>query len=346
MDAWRNSFWQHLAAGFGSIRRSNESVALFTSGLAVVTTGLLLLLSNARYLSSINHARTESSTVSSYKRFHLYTNPLCPFANRVWIIITEYEATDKFTFTPIPLKAELMRARYLHQLPSWAHAVGANSAETLQELKDWYMENINKAGEVPSLTDDEALDNSAVFKESDVISEYLATVLEAKHPQKLHLFPSAEFSAEDIARFRLAIKSFPISNFYACLKNQDPVKDAELFAALCKGLGTFVSHMSPDGPFILGRRFTFADIYCIPFIVRFAILLPHYRGMDMFHPSVGFDVRRFKAWFVAASNRPSIKKTSPSEQEILRLYEGEAHEGKLNETGFHGRGRSKMESIK
>ena len=291
--------------------------------------------------SSVKEKKNGEAVVGRKKRFQLYTNPMCPFAQRVWIMISELEAMEMVAFTPIPLKPDLLRAKYLAQLPSWAHAVGVENAEGLQHLKDWYMAHINKAGEVPSVIDDCSSNTSTVFKESDIVAEYLYLVLHNHEREvKIELFPSSSYFPEEVVRFRFAFKTFPISAFYTCLRNQDPQKDEDLFKSLRTGLASFISHMSDDGPYYLGHRFSFADIAFAPFLVRFSELLPHYRGFDVFEPCEEYDSRRFKVWFHAVTRRPSVRRTSPQRHEILQFYEVEANDGRINENGFGGRGRS------
>ena len=38
---------------------------------------------------------------------------------------------------------------------------------------------------------------------------------------------------------------------------------------------------SPTGPYFLGETFSLADLAVVPFLARFSILLPFYRGVDL-----------------------------------------------------------------
>lgn len=282
------------------------------------------------------------SAVPGKKRFQFYVNPMCSFVQRVWIVITELNATEQFAFTPIPVKGELLKAKYFNELPPWASGIGVDSPDSLYKLKDWYSNNVNRPGEVPFLVDHETpgLD----IKESEIVAEYINMVLTKGSQSENSLFPNSTYSPEEVTRFRMAVKSFPAPAFYALLRNQDPAKDAELEKAIRVGLGQFVSYMAKEGPFYLGKRFSFADVCAVPFLIRFNILLPYYRNVDVFEPCEQYDAARFRAWFNAASNRPSVKKTSPKEQDVLRFYEGQTHNDQVSiEKGYIGRGRSRKD---
>jgi len=331
---------QHLVAG--SLVTALTLLVVVLRGSSSRTAGLSTnLTSSARSASSVASSTPagNNGNGNDQKRFQLYMNPVCPFVQRTRITISELQAMDLFTFTPIPLRAEIARAKFLHQLPEWSQAIGINSHEGLQHLKDWYMQNMNKGGDVPVLMDH---NSDFLVTESEIVSEYIYLNLNHTRGVDLDLFPSSSFLAEEVVRFRYAIKTFPASAFYSCLRNQDPSKDAELFKSLRESLGQCFSHMSPHGPYFVGPKFTFADIFCFPHMYRFATLLKHYRGYDLFAPCAEYDAKRVKTWFTAVSSRPSVQKTCPTPEVIIKFYEGEANDNLLSEKGFYGRGRSSM----
>lgn len=149
-----------------------------------------------------------------------------------------------------------------------------------------------------------------VVKESDVICEYLSSCV----PQS-ELFPNGR----DLIRVRMAQSTFQPNLFYKLLGNRDRSKDVELFKDILQMLDKFTSHMqtSREGPYFLGPNFSFADIYAIPFCVRFQWTLQHYRGFDM----VGSAPVRFQIWFRACAQRASVAQTTPDRDYILKVYE-------------------------
>ena len=299
-----------------------------------------------RYFSTnllLNNTTTTKQLSHITKRFNLYTNPICPFANRVWITISELQVLDKFSFIPIPLTYEVSRGKSVGKLPAWASGIGIIDGAELEKLKNWYVENVSKSGEVPILFDHFSSYPNEPYKESEIICEYLCLILGGNS-----LFPTSQglqqtiYFPDDVVRFRLVLKQFQVSTFYACLKNQMPELDAQLFKELRGSLGKFVNLMNQrEGPYFFGKNLSYIDIHFIPFVYRFSNLLKHYRKMDIFKDCEEINQTRFKAWFSALMARPQILKTLPKLEDIIDYYESEAHAGKTNEQGFFvGRGIS------
>ncbi len=90
----------------------------------------------------------------------VYTNPLCPFAHRVWMTILALDIQNDCTLIPIPLSLEITLANnHGGVLPS---GVGIGSLAELKSLKQWYTQNLNTT--VPFLMES---DGSYVFFEEE-----------------------------------------------------------------------------------------------------------------------------------------------------------------------------------
>ena len=71
---------------------------------------------------------------------------------------------------------------------------------------------------------------------------------------------------------------------YTLISNQKPEKDHELAANLYEKLAAcarILRSKSADGPFFLGEQLSVADIALVPFLDRFEVTLPFYRGFEL-----------------------------------------------------------------
>jgi glutathione S-transferase len=84
---------------------------------------------------------------------------------------------------------------------------------------------------------------------------------------------------------RFVIKTFDggLSSLYGVLMNKDPSLDTDKIKAALTFLREIESIFEKQsaGPFFLGDRFSLADISLVPFVFRFSVLLPFYRGVDL-----------------------------------------------------------------
>ncbi len=60
-----------------------------------------------------------------------------------------------------------------------------------------------------------------------------------------------------------------------------------------------------------------ADIAVLPFLERFSVLLPHYRGYD----PLAVD-ERLRAWLNAARQRPAFQETTLPAEDFIKGYGG------------------------
>ncbi|GBG65701.1 hypothetical protein CBR_g52001 [Chara braunii] len=108
------------------------------------------------------------------------------------------------------------------------------------------------------------------------------------------------------------------ATFLKVLQTQDPEgqeKAKSEYLGHIKELSSAMEGISPDGPFFMGEEFGIVDIALVPFAMRHGVL-KHFRELSV-PDSPEFS--RFRVWFAAAVNWPSVKATSFDEKDILPI---------------------------
>lgn len=77
------------------------------------------------------------------------------------------------------------------------------------------------------------------------------------------------------------------------------------------------------GPFLLGHRFSYAECIAAPWIQRFYVTLPHFRGIDDFESDIlwGNDLDDLSIWMRAVCERPSCAASACTEGEMIAACE-------------------------
>ena len=133
------------------------------------------------------------------KPLKLFSNLICPFAQRAHIAAVEKNAN--FEYVKIPLNGEIKKDPSLSK-------------------PTYFLENVNPSGTVPALL----YDNTPV-NESDVCAEFI----DAAYGERT-LVPTDPF---ELAKVRAGCKVDAMC-FYKLLMNQDPTKDEEFAAKIDK----------------------------------------------------------------------------------------------------------------
>jgi glutathione S-transferase len=261
-----------------------------------------------------------------------YTNDLCPFAHRAM-----------FARALCPTYAETIQMPYARQIEfsqrwgnTWPNtalgkdmlrkgnkAFGRLTAEALEEIKNQYITNFNKSGEVPTLQ----LASGTVLTESEIVMEYFACA-------GASLIPA---DPEYVCRMRLAIKRFNdvTGPLFALLKNQDQAKDANIEAIIQKNIARFTSTIDPQG-FCIGDECTLADVHCCPILYRLDLGLSYWRHFSLRSNP------RIANLLDTVTTMPEFQLGLVSDEEIIANYEFPAHAliWHADGAGFGGRGRS------
>jgi len=249
---------------------------------------------------------------SAPAQLKLYNNKVCPFGQRAWISLLEKELPH--TFIRVPLSGEL---RKINADPKgieetqWADS-GLTVAE-INKLKVDYKKNVNPTGEVPTL-----VDGATVVPESDVVPWYLDHKFPTKGSRLLPEDPALMVKMKLIFK---VISGGLIGNLYGLLKNQDPKRDVEYRGKIDRAFKKIASLAGTDGPYLLGKQFSYADVMLMPFYDRFRFLLKHYRQSELFPKEAA---ERLGRWARAIEGRTSFKKTSQGGEFYIRSYRGYA----------------------
>lgn len=249
---------------------------------------------NSTTMQKGEHGRVlpdEGITVDELKAeggLKIFTNVLCPFANRAYWALIEKDVLSEFDYIHIQLGKTK---------PKWYQANG-----------------INPAGTVPAIWD-----NGVPVFESSVNVEYL----EDKFPGRgVALFPE---DAAQKAKVRVLVNTFNekfIGPMYQLLMNKDPALDAEkaeTVRAKVEALNELYAAGSESGPWFLGETFSAADINVVPFLARFVHTLGYWRGFDLL-PEGDEKTARLRALLAAAESRPAFTSTFPSAEYFIAAY--------------------------
>ena len=95
------------------------------------------------------------------------------------------------------------------------------------------------------------------------------------------------------------------------------------FAQSLSSLESQLSSGKKNGDFLLGDTFSLAECICAPWVQRFFVTLPYFRGMD-FQTTVLSPYPNLAKWMAAVSSRPSVVASKCDEEEMknaaLRYY--------------------------
>ncbi|KDO31067.1 hypothetical protein SPRG_19593 [Saprolegnia parasitica CBS 223.65] len=166
-------------------------------------------------------------------------------------------------------------------------------------------------GTVPFLLDD----GEPVY-ESTIISQYIDAKVNGG---KLYCADAPRLAA----LAQLAVAKFEPSRFYAILHNSDdakmPALEAEMRASLQGLERIYREHAAAfraKGPYLLGDRFSSAEINIMTFLFRFDILLQHYRHVRV----LGDDIPLLSAALEASVARPAFALTARDADFYIRGF--------------------------
>eukprot|EP00516_Mucochytrium_quahogii_P008024 CAMPEP_0203746844 /NCGR_PEP_ID=MMETSP0098-20131031/2169_1 /ASSEMBLY_ACC=CAM_ASM_000208 /TAXON_ID=96639 /ORGANISM=" , Strain NY0313808BC1" /LENGTH=251 /DNA_ID=CAMNT_0050635091 /DNA_START=74 /DNA_END=829 /DNA_ORIENTATION=- len=213
----------------------------------------------------------------------LFNNRICPFGHRAW----------------------------------WASKEKGVSVDYIHiDLGDtkptFYTEKINSSGTVPCIFDN----GVAIFE-----SVECALYLDEKFPDIGNRLMPAD--AYDRYRVRLVLKTFEklMKPLYGLLMNQEPEGDKELVGKINDAAKELNAEFRKSkGPYFLGETFSLADLAIIPFVDRFSVTLPHWRGFQPFSQD-NPDVDALLASYHACQQRPAFKSTSQDPEFYSKSYQ-------------------------
>eukprot|EP01099_Mayorella_cantabrigiensis_P005429 TRINITY_DN434_c0_g1_i1.p1 TRINITY_DN434_c0_g1~~TRINITY_DN434_c0_g1_i1.p1 ORF type:complete len:263 (+),score=75.90 TRINITY_DN434_c0_g1_i1:49-789(+) len=206
-----------------------------------------------------------------------YGNKICPFAHRAWWSLLEKELDHEFIF------------------------VGLGAA------KPQWLNKLNPKSKIPVIQY-----QGQVLTESSI----LAQLVDELTPEKGSLAGDTPMERY-YARIFLEELSSLVGEFYGLLgstPNDNETQKTKLTASLVKANNLLLAQdainakNSVSGPYVLGNKLSFAEVFLIPFFERKSVTLSHYHNFDIFSSPEG-ELTRLKQWWTASRERPAFQKT-------------------------------------
>lgn len=191
-----------------------------------------------------------------------------------------------------------------------------------RKKEDWFLE-INPRGKVPALQN---VEDGTVLYESTICDEYLCDVARERDPEGAPavgalVWMLMPISASEKAHMRLLndhVDTVLGPAQYTFLMNDDTEKDPELIAALEEALDVLQeSLVKRGGPFLMGQDFTLAEAHVLPFFLRLAVSLKHFKGYEI--PPKKY--AKLLEWYTLCSERESVQAAAKSEERIIEVYQ-------------------------
>ncbi|OQS02700.1 glutathione transferase family protein [Thraustotheca clavata] len=258
---------RHLIPDFGSFASITRRFDSFKN--FSTTTNMPAQTLNTVEYTSLSDA--ELDALKNTDRKTLFNNISCPFGHRALWTAAEVDA-------PV----QIVEVGLYNDMPQS------------------YIETFNRYHTVPFL-----LDNGNAVYESAIIAQYL----DVKYNNgKFHSLDNPE----DAALSQLLAAKFELGPIFALLRNNDPAKKEQLENNLKEAFGEAeriyrenAAAYRSKGPYLLGDKFSQAEIHIVPFLFRFSLGLKHFRDFDILA-----DFPLLSAAFEAAIERPAFKLTT------------------------------------
>ena len=144
--------------------------------------------------------------------------------------------------------------------------------------------------------------------ESSVVARYIA-----QHVGGPELYPRTAEDLERIERF-LSIWADVETTYYDLLRASSDAQAEERRALFVDRLAA-VDELLDRAPFLLGDDFSFAECIAGPWVQRFFVTLPYFRGIDFDDVLRAFD--SLAAWTRAVRDRASCRESICPEGEMI-----------------------------
>jgi len=167
------------------------------------------------------------------------------------------------------------------------------------------------SGLVPLLEHDDIL-----VIESDIVAKYVAQNIEGIDGVGGKLYPESEEDVEQIQTFMKRWQHVT-DTYYDLLtasSEKEVVKRKKEFIKSLAGIDNLLKARS--GEFILGEPFSYAECISAPWIQRFYVTLPYFRGIN-FEDDILSRFDYMSSWMKAVCNRPSCVDSICPESEMI-----------------------------
>ncbi|KIV87059.1 hypothetical protein PV11_02630 [Exophiala sideris] len=223
----------------------------------------------------------------------LYSGWFCPFVQRSWITLEEKKIPYKYV-------------------------------EINPYNKDPSFLKLNPRGLVPTLGAPQKDGSQKPLIESNIISEYLDASFPTQGPK---LFPQDPFENAYMKIWvdHVTTRILPAYHRFLQWTEKSPYSLEKAKAEFLNALKTWISAADPEGPYFLGKEFSFGDVCLAPWAVRMWVL-DHYKGgAGIPGPGEGGEDQqawnRWHKWVEAIEARKSVTETLSEREHYLPIYQ-------------------------
>lgn len=213
----------------------------------------------------------------------LWNSGTCPYAQRAWIALTE-------TGAPFEHKIIDLQNKPADFLDRYAAAVrGDTSARARVPLLEY---------------------GDCLVVESEDVIKFIGKTIGPNDS----MYPTSDLDARSrvdrfLPAFENAIRGY---NQYLTAESESQAEAGK--RTFCESLLNLENEI--EGPFCLGETFSVAECYAAPWVHRFAITIPFFRGVEM-NSMIRCD-SKVAAWMDAVLRRPSVQATSCSKDDLVK----------------------------
>mmetsp|Transcript_26595 Transcript_26595/g.37455 ORF Transcript_26595/g.37455 Transcript_26595/m.37455 type:complete len:151 (+) Transcript_26595:389-841(+) len=102
---------------------------------------------------------------------------------------------------------------------------------------------------------------------------------------------------------------------YLCASSESSAKSGQ--EEFSESLVKLEEQLSGDGHFCLGKTFSIAECIAAPWVQRFFVTLPYFRGVDFSQDVLPARCKKVARWMSAVRERPSVIASACPEDEML-----------------------------
>lgn len=155
--------------------------------------------------------------------------------------------------------------------------------------------------------------------ESDVVAKYVAKNIRGDDGRGDGLYPKTPGDEELVDSF-LSEWSAVTDRYYSVLTATSQ-KEAEVrlesFVRSLDVIEGLLLQRSGGGDYLLGADFSYAECIAAPWVQRFYVTLPYFRGVDFGSDVLGEERGRLSRWMQAVRSRPSCLESICPEEEMI-----------------------------
>lgn len=211
-----------------------------------------------------------------------FTMDMCPYAQRTWILLEE---------KGLPYVRKLVDVRNESQ-------------------RSWYREHINPLGKVPSIRD---LSDGTVLYESEIVNEYLEQKFAAQKADA-RLLPDDAAGCAKVRLWNHHLNSQLAPAHFTYLMNKNASSEPERLVALETALQYYEDNIVE--PYLIGERFTLADVSALPFFERLVFSLERFKKY-----SIPSSMPKLHNWLQRTMTRPSFLATKRPDGKLEEVYQ-------------------------